>query len=445
MSSEDFEREERAFAEALRKDAPVEAFRPLDPAAIRAAAGPVADAGRRRWITGLAAAAALVVVAGAAAVILPRVVGGTATASATYAGVPEPAGGAAPMDAQDRANAPESAPAPASVPGAKATAWLDLPDAPLSARRGAAGAWLDGRFYLFGGSPSGSCPPTQVCPLPSPRRDGASADPVSGTWRKLADAPETVSGPVAVDHRFYFTATSGDSRVLSYSPVLDSWATLPATKGLGQLVAAGDLLVSVGASDVDGAALDQAYDPGTNRWTTLPKDPLPAAAERSAVWAEGKLVLITTSLGRAAGPAGTGYRVAELDLATRVWRTLPVTGFTGGSAVVVASKVVWVDAATRDSSPDVAVVSPGSGQVQRLPYAGLGDGLANVGGVVTGTRVGAAGHLVDISTGTWLSLEAPPSGNAVGQTVVGGPGGLLVFGGLTENDADSSAYFLPLA
>ena len=93
--SEDFEREERAFAEALRKDAPVGAFRPLDPEAVRAAAGPVAGARRSRWLKGLAAAAAVVVVAGAGAVILPGMFGGSGHAS-TVSGAPEvhPAGGA---------------------------------------------------------------------------------------------------------------------------------------------------------------------------------------------------------------------------------------------------------------------------------------------------------------------------------------------------------------
>ncbi|MGV8907357.1 MAG: hypothetical protein ACOH1Y_00100 [Propionicimonas sp.] len=101
--NEDFEREERAFAEALRKDAPVESFRPLDPEALKAAAGVGGRAGRPRWLKGLAAAAAVVVVVGAGAAILPGLVGSRAS---SVSGLPEvyPAGGAASMDAGDRSS-----------------------------------------------------------------------------------------------------------------------------------------------------------------------------------------------------------------------------------------------------------------------------------------------------------------------------------------------------
>ena len=88
--SEDFEREERAFAEALRKDAPVESFRPLDAEAIKAAARP-ARSGRTRWLKGMAAAAAVVVAVGIGVVMLPRMAASVpATASATPETVPSP-------------------------------------------------------------------------------------------------------------------------------------------------------------------------------------------------------------------------------------------------------------------------------------------------------------------------------------------------------------------
>jgi hypothetical protein len=97
---EDFEREERAFAEALHASAPVESFRPLDVDAIRAAAGP-ARSGRTRWLRGMAAAAVLVVAVGIGAALLPRMAGSASTAvpaaSGGYA-----AAGAVPEAASDR-------------------------------------------------------------------------------------------------------------------------------------------------------------------------------------------------------------------------------------------------------------------------------------------------------------------------------------------------------
>ena len=85
MSNEEFEREERAFAEALHASVPVESFRPLDPEAIRAAAGPVTSTRRRTWLKGIAAAAAVVVAVGAGAALLPRLLGSSGSVTAAPA------------------------------------------------------------------------------------------------------------------------------------------------------------------------------------------------------------------------------------------------------------------------------------------------------------------------------------------------------------------------
>lgn len=95
--SEDFEREERAFAEALHASVPVESFRPLDPEAIRAAARPAESTRRRGWLKGLAAAAAIVAAVGIGAALLPRLAGSSgASAAASTASDGYAAGGAAP-------------------------------------------------------------------------------------------------------------------------------------------------------------------------------------------------------------------------------------------------------------------------------------------------------------------------------------------------------------
>lgn len=98
--SEDFEREERAFAEALHASVPVESFRPLDAEAIKAAARP-ARPGRTRWMRTLAAAAVLVITVGVGAALLPRM-GGASPASLPAAPDGYAAGGAVPETAQDR-------------------------------------------------------------------------------------------------------------------------------------------------------------------------------------------------------------------------------------------------------------------------------------------------------------------------------------------------------
>ena len=121
--SEDFDREERAFAEALRKDAPVESFRPLDAEAIKAAARP-ARSGRTRLFRGLAAAAVLVVAVGIGAALLPRMVA-SAPSAAPAASDGYAAGGAVPETANDRATA-AAQPKASSAPGFRWESYRDV-------------------------------------------------------------------------------------------------------------------------------------------------------------------------------------------------------------------------------------------------------------------------------------------------------------------------------
>lgn len=132
--SDEFDREERAFTAAFRDAVADQAFLPLDPATVKAAAPPPRTFGGP-WTKGLAAAAAVVVMAGAAGLILPRVLGGASGASETMAGAPGQAGGAAPADVS-KAESGSVAPAdPAGVgplagppPAAPGTRWESFRD-----------------------------------------------------------------------------------------------------------------------------------------------------------------------------------------------------------------------------------------------------------------------------------------------------------------------------
>jgi hypothetical protein len=179
--------------------------------------------------------------------------------------------------------------------------WAQLPDGPLSARREVTGAWLDQKFVLVGGWSDRPCPPSAGCVPPEKPalRDGASFDPSTGTWRRIAPAPAPVSGwnSVVVDGKLYLlTSDLGRSAspvlFLSYDPSRDSWATLPPPAGEGlELVAAGRQIVAVSYSDERSPAIDSAYDPRSRAWRRLPEDPLGLTYDRSAVWLGDQLLL----------------------------------------------------------------------------------------------------------------------------------------------------------
>ena len=454
--SEDFEREERAFADALRKDAPVEAFRPLDPEALKAAAGPVARAGRPRWLKGLAAAAAVVVVVGAGAAILPSLIGVSAS---SVSGVPEvyPASGAAaPMDGQDR-NTAAAGPGKANTVGE----WSRLSGSPLAPRSFAGGAWLGGRYFLIGGQLDQPCPPAASCIAPSRLlRDGASYDPQTSTWNAIADAPVSISGSaVAVGATLYFTVwTDGAASVYGYDTSADTWARVPSpSAGGGSLVAAGERLVSIAYSDERGVAVDEVYDAATRTWSKLPDDPLGRSFNRGAVWVNDKLLLLAQRLVANPGSEKPSFvRLAEFDFAASVWRRLPDSAVIGGGTVAVAGLVVFPDTGSADggevnnwgrSYPMGGIYNPAAGTWRDLPtLKNPPGGLLYVwsDSSVMGDRVLASGHLLDPISRSWTVLEPPPGGNLQGQTVVAGPEGILVFGGWDGSAQTNRTSYLPL-
>ena len=454
MSDEDFDREERAFAEALHASVPVETFRPLDADAIKAAAQP-ARPGRSRWLKGMAAAAVLVVTVGLGAALLPRVGASGSVTAEPAAGYG--AGGTVPEAAQDRGSAAANPDAGEGTIGE----WNSLAGSPLAPRSYAGGAWLGGRFFLVGGQLDQPCPPNASCIVPSRLlRDGASYDPLTGTWQAIADAPVSVSGAaVAVGTTLYFTVwAAGSASVYGYDTSADAWTRVPSPSvGGGSLVAAGDRLVSIAYSDEQGDAVDEVYDAVTRTWSTLPDDPLGRSFGRGAVWVNGKLLLLAHRLVANPGSEKPSFvRLAEFDFSASVWRRLPDSEIIGGGGVAVAGLVVFPDTGSADggevsnwgrSYQMGGIYDPATGTWSDLPVLkSPPEGLVSVwsDSSVVGARVLASGHLLDPVSRTWTLLEPPPGGNRQGQSVVASPDGVLVFGGWDGSAHTSRTAYLPL-
>ena len=455
--TEDFEREEKAFTDGLRASVEAESFRPLDAASIRDSARASRPAVTlAAWGKGVAAAAAAVVLIAGLAFVLPRVVGGASSASAPMAAAPEQAdAGAAPAGtAEDRTTAA------AGQGPAQPGEWQVRAASPLSPRSHASGAWLDGRFYLIGGQVDPPCPAGASCVAPSQRlRDGASYDPVADTWQVIAPAPVEISetAPVAVAGRLYYRLWNAtDQAVVSYDPAADAWTTLPRQAGDGELVAAGDVLVSIAFSDEIAAAVDEVYDPASGRWSRLPDDPLGPSFDRAAVWVDGKVLLGAKELVASPGSEKPAIvRLAELDLATSTWRRLPDSEVIGSGPTTVGSLVVWPDQGSADGGevnnwgrdyPMGGIYDPTTGEWTELPETETGAGVlySRSNASVTGTLLLASGHLLDPAAGTWTRLTPPPAGNLEGQTVVAGQDGFLVFGGWDGKRQTAGSYYLPL-
>jgi len=225
--SDDFDREEQAFRDAFVQELEGEGFRPLDPDQLKAAA-PVRRL-PRPWLKGLAAAAAVVLVVGGAGVVLPRLFLAGSAASGSVAAAPaEDRAGAAAGGVSGKDTSDESVPGPApSGAYAESSDWVATAPSPLTARVGAAAAWLDGSFYVVGGREPETCP-AGACPASSQAMvDGAAYDPAADAWVLLPDAPIVVAdaAPAVVGSRLYYLGTADRVRAADSSQPAIGWST----------------------------------------------------------------------------------------------------------------------------------------------------------------------------------------------------------------------------
>jgi hypothetical protein len=235
--------------------------------------------------------------------------------------------------------------------------WIQLPAGPLSARREVAGGWLDQKFVLVGGWSDRPCPPSAGCVPPEKPalRDGASFDPSSAGWRRIADAPVPVSGrnTVVVDGKLYLLTVDishadSPASFLAYDPSRDSWATLRRPPGDGlELLVAGNQILAVSYSDERSPAVDSVFDRRSQTWRRLPRDPLGQSYGRSAIWLGDHLLLSAMNFGP--NPEGGDepmpdpqlrLRLASLSADFSRWTLLPDSDLKDCNLVAVAGRVV---------------------------------------------------------------------------------------------------------
>jgi N-acetylneuraminic acid mutarotase len=156
--------------------------------------------------------------------------------------------------------------------------WSALPPAPITARTAAASAWTGRQLLIWGGNygPRGD----QLA------GDGAAYDPTTKRWTKLPAAP--------------ISARAQSANV---------WT--------------GSELFVWGGDAADGIASDGAlYNPTTMKWRKLPTSPLSGRVDAQAVWVDGEVIVISGD-----PPALSSSQQVHTDLAafnptTNRWTTL---------------------------------------------------------------------------------------------------------------------------
>jgi hypothetical protein len=211
--------------------------------------------------------------------------------------------------------------------------WTKLAAGPLAGRALPVAVWTGKDMLIFGGSGTSRA-----------YSDGAAYDPATNTWRKLAPIPRSLggnltgsgsyavwTGKVMVAWGFFEPSGRQALAAATYNPAANSWtagAVAPAQAPLfGDAFWTGKQMIVWGYSS-PGHLEGLAYDPATDRWSTLPASPLGRAGRDSmlAVWTGRYLVV-----GGGDTRAGLHKDAAAYDPATNSWMRLPdaPVGFEG--------------------------------------------------------------------------------------------------------------------
>lgn len=307
---------------------------------------------------------------------------------------------------------------PAQIQQQAEPGWSAAAPSPLSPRHSIPAVTVDGEVLFLGGDTSPLCPPAASCAdEPEPQRDGAAYDPAKDTWRRLAPAPvpPTRGSTAVVDDTVYLLS---QGTFAGYDVGTDTWTSLPAPPEKdGRLAAAGTDVVRYAPTQEGGqVTADHLYDPATQTWRPLPRDPLAPAFDRAVLWTGSQIVLV-------------GNRIPPP----------PVDG--------VDSPPTFVDAAVLDGDTWKAVP-------QREQVIGFGtqyswaDGRVlspyvfdyTAGGTNTGGQPYPTGGLLDISTGEWERLPKPPATPADGLRVTASSPDLVTAGGGLVLDLETSSW-----
>ncbi|HTW16027.1 MAG TPA: hypothetical protein VMF51_12910 [Nocardioides sp.] len=296
--------------------------------------------------------------------------------------------------------------------------WREIAESPLSPRVRAITAWTGEELVVLGGMEDG-CPPDANCvAMGRPLADGAAYDPDADRWRPIAPAPQTLHDGTAV-----WTGSEvvvpGLEVTLAYDPVSDRWRELDAAPGgfdRGVRTDA-DVAFSAYQQEAGGGPTDWLLDPGSDRWTPLPRDPFGESYDRSLAWDGTRLWLVSMSVDHH-GPAydGSPSRLAVLEpgpggIAAGTWRVVDES-----SPDLVYEQDAWWAGGR-------IVVTPG-------PYGG------------------GVGRLYDPESGTWTELPdpGPTSSDPPCPLPAAGIGASWISGGgpgLVSTEEDATAQVPP--
>lgn len=428
----DLQRAATALRDGLREQAERPPFTPLAADELMSGSAP---SGRARWIgVGVGVAA----VGSAIALLVPSLL-----ASDRLPAAP------APVETTATARTEE--------PAAPGLGWQPTSPPPLSPRRDAVTAWVDGSYLIVGGFDDAPCADTDHGDCPEPRgslRDGARYDPATDTWHPIADAPADVSWPaaffypVAVVGSTVYVGGSAFESTWAYDVPADRWSEVPAPSDIGALFAVAGKLVNVPWYSAEQGLTYDSYDPADRSWTKhSPSVEIPANAIESSAGvgtAGNHLVLMAND---AAMQDGNTLWLSLIDVTTGDvtdlgWTQIPMQRAT---SVTVGGLLSWPRGSFDPAAKDVRAwfLDPDTMDWSDVDLPATAHGLSwTVGAyqrdwyITTATAITLRGQLYDPVAKTWLEVPELPV-PAYDPVVIGGEDTVLACFGYHP---DTAAY-----
>lgn len=330
-----------------------------------------------------------------------------------------------------------------------ARGWEALPKAPLSPRTHSVAAWTGKEAVFLGGETDGFCPPNANCfKAATQAKDGAAFDPATGKWRKVADAPVPLAGPmppVVLDGVVYLIA---GGTLLAYDSKADRWVdhgAVPEGAQRSTMSDSGDDRLVV--PDPEGkSGRDRLYDPRSREWSVLPLPPGDLAdGSRTYVASPAGLVVFgSLKSGREDRP--DLIDAAVLDLMAGTWRELPAGEQLGADFHWTGTRLVAAQLGGADGGKVNnwgrryeygGTLDPVTGTWGSLPnapteYDGRNWGVSAVGGRWTAL----GGWLYDDVEESWTRLPTPKDAPRAAGAAVWAGDRLIAFGGEPTFTAD---------
>jgi hypothetical protein len=334
-----------------------------------------------------------------------------------------------------------------------AGSWRHVAPAPFALAAGVTAAWTGNQVVVTGLTPRAG-----QAGFVNATENAAAYNPAANTWRALAHPPAT---PSYCRRDAVWTGSQlivWGCGATTYDQSVDRWRRLPnPPTGHGFAVWTGREVIGWGGGCCGDAGADgSAYNPMTGTWRKLPRSPLAPEQSPLAAWDGHELLVFVSGISAVDGKAlSAGYaRGAAYDPSTNRWRVLAKQPVAGGAAawdgyelvVAAAGRSGRITEAYNPATNRWRLVAPLPARRTGATAVWIGTRVVVAGGYTdqTATTLARRALAFDPSADRWSTLPQAPMQPRDGAQLVWTGRQLLELLGARPAAAGSSSGSMPV-